>query len=294
MGNLLPLLAVETVPDLADTTELIEANGIETVLSALVVIAIVVAIGLFSWWARRRISDSFIHKDDVIDYMKQKHPKLIKQGVQELSDLREHDAFDMWNRELRYCDTLQIKDKDGNIDHVQTAIAKDIIQWNIRGYRNVFKKMLDESYNLVDKDPDTFEEYFGDSKGFGHMVNNAFTQVKAAVAYKLKDEQKMPVDIYDSFDQYRSEVNETVRDMLQIAVANHTMNYWRMHEVLNSQYAFTRTLRLSTLNFFKCSGIDFTDVEYDGSSDNTLINFSPEVGMTGRMRPAVGAIFDYK
>lgn len=282
---------VAPVPSLNETVDLIEKSSIETVLSAVVIIVLVTGIGIFAWWLRRKLSGDYIHKDKTLEYVKENHPEKIKPSINELSDLRDHDAFDMWDRELRYCDSLQVKDQSGKINTKYSAIAKDLIQWTIRANRNTFKKMLDEAYQLVEQDPEAFERYFGDSKGFNHKINGALTQIKAAISYKLKDELEMPELVYNSFEQYREEVQETMRDMLQIAVTNHTNNYWRMHEVLNSQYAFTRTLRLSVINFLICSGGKFDDVEYvGGKSESTMHNFTASLGT--RPNPAA-SIFNY-
>ena len=288
---LLAAAAVENVPDLDKTVDLIENSGIETVLSAVVVIALMTGMGLLIWWLKRKLSGDYIHKDKVIEYVKEHKPEKIKPSVKELADLRDHDAFDMWDREIRYCESMTIRDPDGSLNKVKTDIARDIVQWTIRANRNTFKKILDEAYNLVEKDPDTFEEYFGDPKSFQHIVNKALTQIKTAITYKLKDDLKMPDNILVAFDQYRAEVHETMRDMLQLAVTNHTNNYWRMHEVLNSQYAFTRTLRLSVTNFIMYSQIDFSEIEYirrDG--EGTLPTFSVS---TRNSSNGAGSIFDY-
>lgn len=283
--------AIET-PSLNDTVDTISKNGIETVLSAVVIITILTGLSIFAWWLKRKLSGDYIKKSDALAYVRKNHPDVIKPTVTELADLRDHDAFDMWDRELRYCDSLQVVNPDGTINLVQSAIAKDIIQWNIRAHRNTFKKILDESYNLVKKDPSTFEEYFGDSKGFNHKINNAYTQIKAGVAYKLKGDLKMPEIVFDSFDQYRAEVHETMRDMLQIAVTNHTNNYWRLHEVLNAQYAFTRTFRISVMNFLSCSGDKFNEVEYvSKNNQETLIGI--ESGLKYDSTRTSSNIFDY-
>ena len=300
MDIFIPLMLAATesglpVPDLKDATELIESNGIETVLSAVVVVTIMAGIGLLIWWARRRLSGDYVRKDAAVAYVKKHHPKLIKPSIGELADLRDHDAFDMWNRELRLSDTLQVRTADGSIDVVQTRIAKDLIRWNIRANRNLFKRMLDEAYLHVPKDPTNFEEYFGDSKGFGHKVNQAFTDVKSAVAMKLKTDLRMPVIVYDSFEEHRSEVHETMRDMLQIAIANHTNNYWRMHEVLNSQYAFTRTFRFSVLNYLRCCDIDFSKITYEGDATSSALSMSTSMSI-GELSGTrnVTNIFDYE
>lgn len=276
--------AEPVVPDLGDTAKLIEETGIETVLSAVVIVCLMTALGFAVWFGRKKLSGNYIEKDKAIEYVKKEHSEIIVKKVNELSDLRQHDAFDMWDQVIRQTQTMRILDKNGNVDETRTNIARDLIVWHMRAYRNVFRHLLDEAYNLVDKDPETFEEYFGDGKGFQHMVNKSFTNIKSGVMNKLRNELKMPKFIYDSFDEYRKEINETMRDMLQIAVANHSNNYWRMHEVLNSQYAFSRGFAASVLNFMdkidsRLEGVEYKSVSVDMTADSfTVPNFDKNCG----------------
>lgn len=295
MVDYLLTAVAEVSPKLGETVDIINKSGLETVLSAVVVMALVAGVGIFAWWIRRKLSGDYIHKDEVLNYVKEKHPSRVKPPITELADLRTHDAFDMWDREIRTCDSIQIRDNNGNVDYTKSALAKDIIQWTIRAHRNTFKKMLDESYNLVSKSPESFEDYYGDPKGFQHKINNAYTQIKAAISYKIKDDLKMPLIVFDNFEQYRSEIQETMRDMLQIAVTNHTNNYWRMHEVLNSQYAFTRTLRASVITFLKCYCPDISNITYTSVTDGTLQNLKPkiEIGSASGPHNTAEAIFNY-
>lgn len=291
MFNYLLSASVEATPSLSDTVDLIEKSGVETVLSAVVVITLLSGLGIFFWWLKRKLSGDYIHKDKALEYVKESQPEKLKPDIRDLSDLRDHDAFDMWAREIRFADSMEIRDKQGNVDRFKTDVARDIIQWTIRANRNAFKRILDEAYNLVDKDPDTFEEYFGDAKSFQHKVNNALTQIKTAISYKLRDDLEMPDIVVNSFDQYRAEVHETMRDMLQIAVTNHTNSYWRMHEVLNSQYAFTRTLRISVFNFLIMANDSFEGLEYHSSSESTLPSYKINKDYTPN---SASSIFDYQ
>ena len=296
MINYLLAASMDVAPDLKETVGIIEKSGLETVLSAVVIMALVAGVSIFIWWIRRKLSGDYIHKDEVLNYVKDKHPSRVKPPITELADLRTHDTFDMWDRELRSCDSIRIRDDNGVINDTKSALAKDIIQWTIRAHRNTFKKMLDESYNLVSKSPESFEDYYGDPKGFQHKVNNAYTQIKSAITYKIKDDLKMPSIVFDTFEQYRSEVQETMRDMLQIAVTNHTNNYWRMHEVLNSQYAFTKTLRISVMTFFKCYCPDLSNIHYSSVTDWTLQNNKPQIEIGTDFGPhnTAEAIFNYE
>ena len=264
--------AVEEVtpPSLGEAVDLIESNGIETVLSAVVIVCLMTALGFAVWLGRKRLGGNYIKKDEAIAYVKKEHSDMIVKQVNELPDLRQHDAFDMFDQVLRSSYILRILDKDGNVDEARTNIAKDLIQWHMRGYRNVFKHILDEAYQLVEKDPNTFEEYFGDSKSFHHMINQSFTNIKAGVMNKLRNELQMPKFIYDTFDEMRQEINETMRDMLQIAVSNHSNNYWRMHEVLNSQYAFSRVFKTGVVNFIDKMGDKLDGVNYESGSGSYM------------------------
>jgi hypothetical protein len=255
---------VDPLKPVSDAADLIGKHGSDVVFTSLWVVLIASAISLAVWYTYRRLNGSYIHVDKIIDYLKENNSKVLRKEWNELPDLRSHQVFGAWQKELRESATVIVCNKDGSDSKLKTDLARDVISWSIRGYRDVIKTLL----NLAYKDKDGFENYFGNSKECLRLVENTYLDANDGVRVRLIEELGFPVIVWEKLSRLRNKHHELMNKMFVLAINNHDVNYYRINEILNSYYAAADSISSAICSCI--SLLDLDDITYDRLAEAAL------------------------
>lgn len=225
------------------TAGMIADYGMLVVVGAVFLGAVGLGIRLLYRYFDRMTSGKWLEKEKALEYVKETYPGLLKKTYKELPDLRDHPAFAKYAEEIRTCAALHIH-IGGFEDRIKTSLVRDIVQVTLKAHRTGFAGMLQFAYS---HQPD-FDSYFGDARKFHSHVSGLRNRIERAVKEKMAD-MEVPSYIFDGLTLEMSGHTRMMASMLDLAAANHDENYWRMNEVLNSEYAWCSGFREAVAHY---------------------------------------------
>lgn len=246
------------------TAGLIADYGMLVMVGVLFLAVGATALWLVARYYNRKISGDYILKTEALAEIQKSKPGVLQLPAEKLPDLRNHRLFPLATKLMRSAEA------GGSTGKVGDLLARDLSVWTLRGYRDAFQDLLDAAYDHKDG----FDAYLGDAVALRARAEALYTEIAAAVRYRLVDEFGFPAKIYDTWAISREESDRLMVDMLEISFEYPTP-YWRLRAVLDSVYARCAMTRLSVGLFLRYALTD--DVQYN-----------PEAGITESTVPAMG------
>lgn len=225
-------------------TKMIGDNGAMIVIVAVFLCLITSGGFLALWYWKRRLSGEHIAKDDVLAYVRKEHPSVLKPDIAHLPDLKDHPCFAACTKQIRSAEALVMTvTGDGpsamNARKVATDLARDLVIWTLRAYRDGMHELVVEGYEHATG----LNGYLGDAARFRSLVDGRYTAILSAVRYRLVTEFNFPAEVYDHFQAYREPSDEVMGEMLGLAASTQTEAYWRLKSSLDSVYARALSFR---------------------------------------------------
>lgn len=213
-------------------TELVGSQGLPVVVSSIVVLALAVAVYLAYTYFSRKLSSDYVSKNDLVPWLKEHRPDLLKPALEDLPDLRNHKFFAEATRQMRMAEAAT------------SQAERDLAIWTMRAYRGVFSELVESVY----EDKIGFDLAIGDSAKFRARLNAAMTEANQAIKYRLVQEFGFPTMTYAKWQQDRELSDELMTNMLDLAAEKGTP-YDRLATALDSQYARMLMLRRAVSSF---------------------------------------------
>jgi len=215
------------------TAGLIADYGILIVIGSLFVIAAGSAIFLVIRYWNKKISGEYVKKSEILEWLKENNPSILRQDHSSLPDLRNHKFFNEANRQIRAAENSS-----------SSNLERDLIAWTIRGYRDVFATILGNAY----ESKEGFDAVIGDATKFRSSIDSALVESSSDTKYRLVVDFEFPAAVYSKWLKSRELSDELMTNMLDIATERQTP-YDRLQCALDSQYARVLMLRKSVEDF---------------------------------------------
>lgn len=224
-------------------------------------------------YANQRISGEYVHKDKVIDYVKEHHSEVLRKNAEERPSLMVHRIFNIATTIIRRAEAAET-----------SAAVRDLIVWTLRAYRDGFLDLVEEAY----KNKDGFDAFWPTPEIFKAKVSNLITEIDAAVRCRLVDEFNFPISYYNAWITFRGDHDKLMDDMLDLASDRETP-YDRVVAVLDSLYAKAASFQRMVTGFstiYKAPQDYTTPPEADD-----MVTHQRGFAAAGRVRPP-SALFD--
>lgn len=228
--------------ELEKIIKLIVDNSIQTVISALLIIALGIKLNQY----RKSINSEYVKIIDINkDWLHKNKPEICLYSSEGLPNLLAHPAFIELQKVIDTADAIVIYGNDDLPNKLKTDITIDLIKCCMRSKREQFKSLINDIYGHKDG----FEKYFEDHQDFNQTLNKHIAICRKCTNRHLL-ETKIPQFL---INRYNKEIgypsDELYSNMIELASMNSGSYYFKVSQILNSIFADAITIKNRSISF---------------------------------------------
>lgn len=243
--------------------KMIGDNGMMICVCAVVLMGLAgtMVIGLKYW--NRRVGGEYIKKSEIKDYLKENHPELLITSADDLPKLSEHSFFATCTTGIRSAESMRI-----GTSVVKTDLAKDLLTWSFRAYRNVFAGLVEAIY----EHKNGFDAAAGNRQRVQALISEHLSIVNGGIRSKLVGELEYPVAVYDAWYNEQRERDRALVDVIELVIAQNPQAYWQISNTLTALYFKALTMEDEVIHFFENFTVE--GVAYESLPENRESTYS--------------------